>query len=141
MMMEVNIMSVLLLISVFLSTSSPAHQWSPGGLPNIRHGLSHRYASPYDYSMVYSQPFDGYLLQNGYSNYGAGDRWVCDDFTLEIDADIREVVLYQLYTGMMASEYSIAISMDDEGDSDPNTAVEIWSITIPCENQHHYYVP
>ena len=32
--------------------------------------------------LVYSQTFDLANLMNAYSNYGAGDRWVCDDFVL-----------------------------------------------------------
>ena len=134
-------MSVLLPLFVLLSTSSPAQQLSPGGPPNIRHGLSRRYASFYDYSVIYSQPFDFYLLVNGYSNFSAYDWWVCDDFVLDFDADIREIVLYLIYTGDQAENYNIAISVDDNGDSDPNTAVEIWSETIPCTNQWYFGHP
>lgn len=131
-------MNVLFMVLVLISTVPPATQLLPGGPPNIRHGLSSRPFSPYDYSIIYSQPFDGGLLEDGYSNYGAGDRWVCDDFILEFDADIREIVVYQIYTGQQASNYSIAISVDDTGDFNPNTNTVIWAETVTCTNYFYY---
>ena len=131
-------MSAILLIYALLSTTPPATQISLDGPPNIRYGLRCRPLSPYDYSTVYSQPFDSDLLQNGYSNYGAGDRWVCDDFILEFDADIREIVVYQIYTGQQASTYSISISVDDTGDSDPNTNTVLWAKSVACTNEWIY---
>ena len=89
-------------------------------------------------SCVYSQPWDYGELVNGYSNYGAGDRWVCDDFVLTADCTIDSVFVWQLYQGYIPSWMNIVFS-EDTGDSDPNTAVEVWSASAPCINIVEYW--
>ena len=86
-------------------------------------------------SCVYSQPWDVGELVNGYSNYGAGDRWVCDDFILTADCTLDSIFVWQLYTGDIPAWMNIVFS-EDTGDSDPNTAVEVWNSSAPCI---HYF--
>ena len=83
--------------------------------------------------LVYSQPYSYENLLNGYSNYnGSYSRWVCDDFTLEDDYDIREICVWMQYTGGMPTHMNLVISKDDNGDSDPNTSSHIWAEYLPC---------
>lgn len=86
-------------------------------------------------SLIYSQPFNYGELVNGYSNYGAGDRWVCDDFILTADCTIDSIVVWEMYPEGRPSWMNIVFS-EDTGDSDPNNAVEVWSDSAPCQ---HYY--
>jgi hypothetical protein len=125
-------MNVLFIVYIFISTIPAASRISTERF-TIKYGLSSRPIQPYDYSCVYSQPCEEGLYY-GYSNYGAGDRWVCDDFILDLDADITEIVVWEIYTGGTASHYNIAISVDDKGDSDPNTNTVIWEENVPCTN-------
>lgn len=83
---------------------------------------------------LYSQWYDFGLLQNGYSNYSAGNRWVCDDFTLSYDPwyPIGIFYVWMIWTGEHAFEMNFSISEDASGDSNPNTAIEIWSSSGPC---------
>ena len=83
---------------------------------------------------VYSQTYNYCELVNGYSNYGAGDRWVCDDFILTDDCAIDSIVVWEIYPGQKPSWMNIVVS-EDTGDSDPNTAVEMWRFSAPCINE------
>ena len=84
--------------------------------------------------LVYSQPFELDSILNGFSNYSAGNRWVCDDFTLEGDYDIREIYVWMMFWLMFDWEYpsymNFIISSDDTGDSDPNTNTVVWAETV-----------
>ena len=90
-------------------------------------------------SCVYSQTYSYGELVNGYSNYGAGDRWVCDDFILTDDCTIDSIIVWQIYEGGRPSWMNIVFS-EDTGDSDPNTAVEVWSASAPCINEWIDYI-
>lgn len=125
-------MNILFIVSILISTIPAASQFSTKPF-TVKYSLSSRPIQTYDYC-VYSQTYDENLVLNGYSNYGAGDRWVCDDFILDLDAEIMEIVIYQIYTGGQASHINIVISKDDAGDSDPNTNTVIWQETVPCTN-------
>jgi len=83
---------------------------------------------------VYSQTYDFGILQNGYSNYGAGSRWVCDDFELAGDYDVREIYVWMIWTGEQGTMMNFIISEDDAADSDPNTNTDVWSEGVPCTN-------
>ena len=82
---------------------------------------------------VYSQTWDIGEFVNCYSYYSGGDRWVCDDFILTADCTIDSIVVWMIYTGGVAAWMNIVFS-EDIGDSDPNTAVEVWSASAPCLN-------
>ena len=84
--------------------------------------------------LIYSQTYDYANLMNGYSNYGAGDRWVCDDFVLTgPDTVVEAIIIWMIWTGGMGSTMNIVFS-EDTGDSDPNTATIVWSEAVPCTN-------
>ena len=85
--------------------------------------------------LLYSQTYDYANLINGYSNYGAGDRWVCDDFELSgPGCFVDSVIVWMIWTGGMGSTMNIVFS-EDSGDSDPNTANDIWAEPVPCTNE------
>ena len=85
--------------------------------------------------LVYSQTYDYAELINGYSNYGAGDRWVCDDFELAGPSYVVEhAVVWMIWTGGMGSTMNFVFS-EDNGDSDPNTATDVWAEAVPCTNE------
>ena len=90
-------------------------------------------------SCVYSRPYDYSEFVNGYSNYGAGDRWVCDDFVLTADCTIDSIVVWHIFTVEKPAWMNIVFS-EDTGDSDPNTAVEVWSDSAPCINEWVDYI-
>ncbi len=84
--------------------------------------------------LMYSQTYDYANLMNGYSNYGAGDRWVCDDFELAGPEDfVDSIVVWMIWTGGQGSTMNIVFS-EDSGDSDPNTATDVWAEGVPCTN-------
>ncbi len=83
--------------------------------------------------LAYSQHYDFANLMNGYSNYGAGDRWVCDDFELTSSYYIDAIVVWMIWTGGMGSTMNIVFS-EDCGDSDPNTSTDLWAEAVPCTN-------
>lgn len=83
---------------------------------------------------VYSQTYDFGTLLNGYSNYSGGSRLVADDFELTADYDVREIVVWMIWTAGQATEMNMAILSDDAGDSNPATATEVWSEAVPCVN-------
>ena len=83
--------------------------------------------------LVYSQTYDFAELINGYSNYAAGDRWVADDFELTETYSIDSMIVWMIWTGGMGSTMNLVIS-EDNGDSDPNTAVDVWAESAPCTN-------
>lgn len=82
------------------------------------------------YDAVYSQAFDLDSILNGFSNYGAGDRWVCDDFILEGNYDIREIYVWMIFHQTYATDMNFVFSVDDSGDSDPNTNTVVWAETV-----------
>ena len=82
----------------------------------------------------YDQGYDFGLLQNGYSNYGAGSRWVCDDFIPDDDYDIKLGQVWMIWTGEQGTMMNFIISEDDAGDSDPNTNTDVWGEGVPCTN-------
>ncbi|MCD4847156.1 MAG: hypothetical protein K8R76_03080 [Candidatus Aegiribacteria sp.] len=85
--------------------------------------------------LIYSQTYTFAELVNGYSNYGAGDRWICDDFVLSgLDAYVESIVVWMIWTGGMGSTMNIVFS-EDNGDSDPNTSTDVWSEPVPCTNE------
>jgi hypothetical protein len=84
--------------------------------------------------LVYSQTYSYENLLNGYSNYGAGDRWVCDDFELIGSAWVSNIDVWMIWTGGQASTMNIVISKDDTGDSDPNTNTDVWAESASCTN-------
>ena len=85
--------------------------------------------------LVYSQTYIFEELVNGYSNYGAGDRWVCDDFELtDPGYYLTSIDVWMIWTGGMGSTMNFVFS-EDNGDSDPNTAVEVWGEAVPCVNE------
>ena len=85
--------------------------------------------------LVYSQTYTFAELVNGYSNYGAGDRWVCDDFVLSgPDSYFDYIYIWMIWTGGMGSTMNIVFS-EDSGDSDPNTATDVWAEGVPCTNE------
>ena len=84
--------------------------------------------------LVYSQTYDFANLLNGFSNYGAGDRWVADDFELAGPEDYFDYIyVWMIWTGGMGSTMNIVFS-EDTGDSDPNTSTDVWSEAVPCTN-------
>ncbi|MCD4847162.1 MAG: hypothetical protein K8R76_03110 [Candidatus Aegiribacteria sp.] len=84
--------------------------------------------------LMYSQTYDFANLMNGYSNYGAGDRWIADDFELAgPEVYVDSVVVWMIWTGGQGSTMNIVFS-EDNGDSDPNTATDVWSEAVPCTN-------
>ena len=84
--------------------------------------------------LVYSQTFDLANLMNAYSNYGAGDRWVCDDFVLAgPDTMVDAIIVWMIWTGAQGTTMNIVFSKDN-GDFDPNTAIEIWAEAVPSTN-------
>ncbi len=85
--------------------------------------------------LVYSQTYDFDELLNGFSNPSFLDRRVCDDFVLAgPDFYIDEIVVWMIWTGGQASTMNLAFSEDTAGDSDPNTATEVWAEAVPCTN-------
>jgi len=85
--------------------------------------------------LIYSQTYDYANLMNGYSNYGAGDRWVADDFELAgPEYVVEHAIVWMIWTGGMGSTMNFVFS-EDNGDSDPNTATEIWAEPVPCTNE------
>ena len=84
--------------------------------------------------LVYSQTYSYENLLNGYSNYGAGDRWVCDDFKLTGYAWVSDIYIWMIWTGGQGSTMNIVISEDDTGDSDPNTTTDVFTESVPCTN-------
>ena len=84
--------------------------------------------------LMYSQTYTFAELVNGYSNYGAGDRWICDDFVLSgPDTYVNLIVVWMIWTGGMGSTMNIVFS-EDSGDSDPNNATNYWAEPVPCTN-------
>ena len=83
--------------------------------------------------LCYSQTYDYAELINGYSNYGAGDRWVADDFELTESYYIDSVVVWMIWTGGMGSDFNLVFS-EDAGDSDPNNSTDVWAESAPCTN-------
>ena len=124
-------MNILFILSALISTL-PAESQLAYQRFTIKYSVN-RPIPAYDYC-VYSQSFSEGLMVNGYSNYSSGDRWVCDDFILDLDVDITKIVIYEIYTGQIATHFNIAISEDDAGDSDPNTSTVIWQESVPCTN-------
>ncbi|MCK4505181.1 MAG: hypothetical protein KAW14_06165 [Candidatus Aegiribacteria sp.] len=85
--------------------------------------------------LVYSQTYDYAELINGYSNYGAGDRWVCDDFELSgPEYYFDYIYVWMIWTGGMGSTMNFVFS-EDNGDSDPNTSTDVWGEAVPCTNE------
>ena len=84
--------------------------------------------------LVYSQTYSFRMLQNGFSNYGAGNRWVCDDFTLDDYYYVTDIHVWMIWTGAQATQMNLVISEDDLFDSDPNTNIHIWEESVPCTN-------
>lgn len=82
---------------------------------------------------AYSQTWDVNNATHGFSIYGAGDRWVCDDFILSGDWELDQVVVWMIWTGEMGSAMNIIFSEDD-GSLDPNSATDVWSEMVACEN-------
>ncbi len=84
--------------------------------------------------LVYSQTYIYENLLNGYSNYGAGDRWVCDDLEVIGYASVYEIYVWMIWTGGQGSTMNLVISKDDTGDSDPNTNTDVWAESVSCTN-------
>ena len=84
--------------------------------------------------LIYSQTYDFANLINGYSNYGAGDRWVCDDFILTGYTWVEAIVVWMIWTGGQGSTMNFVFS-EDNGDSDPNTSTDVWGEAVPCTNE------
>lgn len=93
----------------------------------------HENETPPSDATVYSQPFNGGLT-SAVSIFSAAGRRACDDFILDDDYYISEVLVWMLYSGPMSSVMNLAISEDDTNDSDPNTNTEVWSESVPCTN-------
>ena len=85
-------------------------------------------------NLVYSQTYSYENLLNGYSIYGAGDRWACDDFEVIGLAWVYEIYVWMIWTGGQGQDMNLVISKDDTGDSDPNTNTDYWVETVPCTN-------
>ena len=83
--------------------------------------------------LVYSQTYSYENLLNGYSNYGAGDRWVCDDFEAPYSS-VYDIYVWMIWTGGQGQAMNLVISIDDTGDSNPNTNTDYWAETVPCTN-------
>lgn len=84
---------------------------------------------------VFSQTYDFYLILNGFSNCGAHNRWVCDDFVLQETSYVNEIRIWMIWPGgQQGTVMNLAISRDDAGDSDPNNCTEIWVESVPCTN-------
>lgn len=83
---------------------------------------------------IYSQTYSFSALLNGYSNYSAGSREVADDFELTVDNDVREIVVWMIWTGAQATQMNFRILSDDANDSNPATATEVWNEGVPCVN-------
>ncbi|MCD4848766.1 MAG: hypothetical protein K8R76_11335 [Candidatus Aegiribacteria sp.] len=85
-------------------------------------------------NLVYSQTYNFENLLNGYSIYGAGDRWACDDVEVIGLAWIHEIYVWMIWTGGHASTMNLVVSKDDTGDSDPNTNTDVWAESASCTN-------
>ena len=85
-------------------------------------------------NLVYSQTYNYENLLNGYSIYGAGDRWACDDLEIAGFAWVYEIHIWMIWTGGQASTMNLVVSKDDTGDSDPNTNTDIWVESVSCIN-------
>ncbi len=83
--------------------------------------------------LAYSQTWVLDNATGGISNYGAGDRWLCDDFVLTGEWELNQVVVWMIYMGGLGTTMNIVFSEDD-GSLDPNSATEVWSEAVPCEN-------
>ena len=84
--------------------------------------------------LVYSQTYVYANLITGLSNYSGGNRWLCDDFELDGDYYITDIYVWMMWTSEQASIMNFVISIDDVGDSDPNTSTDIWVESVPCTN-------
>ncbi|MCD4848640.1 MAG: hypothetical protein K8R76_10675 [Candidatus Aegiribacteria sp.] len=84
--------------------------------------------------LVYSQTYVYSNLITGLSNYSSGNRWLCDDFELDGDYYITDMYVWMMWTGEMGSMMNLVISVDDTGDSDPNTNTDVWVESVPCTN-------
>ena len=84
--------------------------------------------------LVYSQTYSWELLFNGVSNYSGDDRWFCDDFELDDNYYVTEMCVWMMWPGEMSSMMNFVISVDDTGDSDPNTNTDLWVESVPCTN-------
>jgi hypothetical protein len=83
--------------------------------------------------LMYSQTYNYGELINGYNI--CGDRWACDDFILTgPEYVVEHIVVWMIWTGGMASTMNIVFS-EDNGDSDPNSATEVWAEPVPCTNE------
>lgn len=83
--------------------------------------------------IAYSQTFVPQNVLDCYSNYSGEDRWITDDFTLDDDIEISEIVIWMIYLGSPSTQVNLAIA-EDNGDSSPASAVTIWSAAAPCIN-------
>ncbi len=84
--------------------------------------------------LVYSQTYDFGLIAGGASIIEEGDRWICDDFELDMDYYISDVFVWMIWTGEQASQMNLCISEDDILDWDPNTNIDVWAESAPCTN-------
>ncbi len=92
---------------------------------------------------AYSQTFVYENLINGFSNYSAGGCWVYDDFMLEPAGggtgwELNEIVVWMIWTGAKASIMNIVFS-EDSGESNLDTATEVWAEAVPCTNVYSGY--
>lgn len=83
--------------------------------------------------IAYSQTFAPENVFDCYSNYSGEDRWITDDFILDNDAEISEIVVWMIYLGSPGTQVNLVIA-EDSGDSSPASAVTIWSAAVPCIN-------
>ena len=86
------------------------------------------------WNTIFSQTYSFENLLNGYSNYGAGNRWVCDDFQVTGLSWVIEIRVWMIWTGGQGEVMNFVISVDDTGDSDPNTNTDHWVESVSCTN-------
>ncbi|MCK4505293.1 MAG: hypothetical protein KAW14_06735 [Candidatus Aegiribacteria sp.] len=121
-----QILSVILIISL---SSALADQTAELGSRNI-HGTGPLEIWP----TIYSQTYSYENLLNGYSNYSAGNRWVCDDFEVTGFSYVFDIWVWMIWTGEQGTEMNLVFSVDDAGDSDPNTNTDLMAESFPCTN-------
>ncbi len=82
--------------------------------------------------LVYSQSYDIMEIKDGYSINDYDDFWICDDFVLDGNYYVTEICIWMIWTGEQASSMNIVLSVDNTGDSDPNTTTDVWVENVPC---------
>ncbi len=127
-----KLFSFMLFMSVSFVLADPSITLDPSITPD-RHQVQGTGPIAID-GLVYSQTYDYSVLVTAVTNYGGGNRWICDDFELDNNYYVTEMYVWMIWTGEMGSMMNFVISEDYTGDSDPNTNTDVWVESVPCTN-------